>query len=39
MLRSRLCDYGDAYIVVNVTIAITAEPADDAAKRIDNIKV
>ena len=35
MLRSRLCDYSDAYILVSGTITITGAGADDAAKRLD----
>ena len=35
MLRSILCDYSDAYVLVNVTITITGEGADDAEKRAD----
>ena len=32
MLRSNLCDYADAYILVNGRIAITGAGNDDAAK-------
>ena len=32
MLRSSLCDYSDAYILVNGTITIPGEGADDAIK-------
>ena len=32
MLRSNLCDYADAYILVKGTITITGAGADDAAK-------
>ena len=32
MLRSNLCDYADAYILVNGTITITGD-GDDASKR------
>ena len=35
MLRSNLCDYADAYILVKGTIIITATGNDDAAKRAD----
>ena len=35
MLRSYLCDYTDAYILVNRTITITGAGNDDAAKRLD----
>ena len=35
MLRSSLCDYSDAYILVSGTIAITGEEGDDAAKSAD----
>ena len=35
MLRSSLCDYADAYILVKGTIAITGEDADTAARRAD----
>ena len=37
MLRSNLCDYADAYILVEVTITITGAGDDDAAKRLDEI--
>ena len=33
MIRSNLCNYSDAYILVSGTIAITGEGDDDAAKR------
>ena len=33
MLKSSLCDYSDAYILVGRTITITVE--DDAARRLD----
>ena len=34
MLKSRLCDYGDAYTLVKGIITITREPAGaDAAER------
>ena len=35
MLRSSLCEYSDAYILLSGTIAITGAGADAAAKRID----
>ena len=35
MLRSNLCDYSDAYILVKQTITITGAGDDDAAKRLD----
>ena len=35
MLRSNLCDYADAYILVNRTITITGAGNDDATKRAD----
>ena len=35
MLKSTLCDYSDAYILVKGNIAITGEGADDDAKRLD----
>ena len=35
MLRSSLCDYADAYILVKGTIAITGEEDDGAAKQLD----
>ena len=35
MLRSNLCDYADAYILVKETITITGAGDDDAAKRLD----
>ena len=35
MLKSSLCDYTDAYILVNGTITITGAGADDAAKQLD----
>ena len=34
MLRSILCDYSDAYILVSGTIEITRAGEDDAAKAI-----
>ena len=38
MLRSNLCDYADAYILVKGTITITGAGDDDAAKRLDERK-
>ena len=35
MLKSSLCDYNDAYILINETIRVTGAEADDAAKRLD----
>ena len=35
MLRSNLCDYADAYILVKRTITVTGAGNDDAAKRLD----
>ena len=35
MLRSNLCDYDDAYILVKRTIKITDAEDDDAAKLLD----
>ena len=35
MLRSILCDYADADILVKETITITGEGDDDDAKRLD----
>ena len=35
MLRSYLCDYTDAYILVNRTITITGAGNDNATKRAD----
>ena len=35
MLRSNLCDYADAYILVKGTITITGARNDDAAKVLD----
>ena len=35
MLRSNLCDYADAYILVKGTITITGAGADDTAKQLD----
>ena len=34
MLRTNLCDYADAYILVNGTITITSAGDDDALKTI-----
>ena len=35
MLKSRLCDYSDAYIPVRCTIRDTGSGANNAAKRLD----
>ena len=35
MLRSNLCNYADAYILVKGTIAITGAGDNDAAKQLD----
>ena len=35
MLRSNLCDYDDAYMLVKGTVTITGAGEDDAAKRLD----
>ena len=35
MLKSNLCDYADAYILVKVTITITGVGDGDAVKRLD----
>ena len=35
MLRSSLCDYSNAHILVSGNITITGAGADDAAKRLD----
>ena len=35
MLRSNLCDYADAYILVKGIITITSAGNDDATKRVD----
>ena len=35
MLRTSLCDYNDAYVLVNGTITITAAGDNDAARRLD----
>ena len=37
MLRSNLCDYADAYILVKRTITITVAGNDDATKRLKNV--
>ena len=34
MLKSNLCDYSDAYVLVNGTITITGAEANDAEKRL-----
>ena len=38
MLRSNLCDYADAYILVKGTVTVTGAGDDDAAKRLDERK-
>ena len=38
MLRSSLCDYTDAYILVKGTITITGAGDDAAARRADERK-
>ena len=38
MLRSNLCDYLDAYMLVKWTITITGAGDDDAAKQLDEKK-
>ena len=35
MIRSNLCDYNDAYILVSATTKITGERDDAAVKRAD----
>ena len=35
MLRSSLCDYADAYILVMETITVTGAGDNDAAKRLE----
>ena len=35
MLRSSLCDYSDAYILVSGTITINGAGNDDAARQLD----
>ena len=35
MLKTSLCNYSDAYILVNWTITITAVGEDDGAKQLD----
>ena len=37
LLKSRLCDYSNAYILLSGTITITGAGADDATKRLDEI--
>ena len=37
LLKSSLCDYSNAYILLSGTITITGAGADDAAKRLDEI--
>ena len=38
MLKSSLCDYTDAHILVSGTITITGAGVDDAAKQLDETK-
>ena len=38
ILKSSLCDYSDAYILVKGSITITGDGVDDTAKRADEIK-
>ena len=38
MLKSSLCDYSDAYIVVKGTIKITGAGDDAAARQVDEKK-
>ena len=35
LLRSNLCDYSNAYILLSGTISVTGARAYDAAKRLD----
>ena len=35
ILKSNICDYADAYILVKGTVTITGAGDDDAAKRLD----
>ena len=35
MLRSRLCDYNDAYILASGTITINGARKNDATRRLD----
>ena len=35
MLKSRLCDYSNAYLLVSGTVTIGGAGADDNAKRTD----
>ena len=35
MLKSSLCDYGDAFIHIKERIKVTADKADNAAKQAD----
>ena len=37
MIRSNLCNYGDAYILVSVTVTVTGIGADDYAKQLHEI--
>ena len=34
MLKSNLCEYSDAYVLVNATIIITVAEANNAGKRL-----
>ena len=34
MLKSNLCEYSDAYVLVNATITITVAEANNAGKRL-----
>ena len=38
MLRSNLCDYADAYMLLKWTITVTGAGDDDAAKQLDEKK-
>ena len=39
MLRSNLCDYSDAYILVKVTITVTATGVNNDANNIRDKKI
>ena len=39
MIRSNLCDYADAYILVNGRITITGAEADAATRQTDEKKI
>ena len=39
MLRSNLCDYSDAYVLVKGTITVTAPGANNGAKNIRDKKI